>query len=79
MEKDTVLLFYECDAWHSRDSMNLKGVFSGMFALEDYLAKMLENDEIDEDDITQLRRHGQTQGRQDNFMIETETLNPDYE
>ena len=79
MGNDTVLMFYECDVWHTRSSMNLLGAFSDMLRLEDYLDKMRKDKKITEDDIEELRHSGQTQGKEINYYIDTQILNPEYE
>ena len=79
MENETVIIFYECDAWHSWSSMNLLGVFSETSELDHYLEQMKRTGKITDDDIEELQRLGQTQGHETNYYIDTQDINPKYE
>lgn len=75
---DTVLILYETDAWHTHASKSIIGVFSGADELNAYLQKMVRKRRISQDDYEELLSQNQTQGRQDNYMIEEEDVNPKY-
>lgn len=76
---DNVILLYSTDAWHSNSSRELIGAFSDQDKLDKYLSKMEQANKLTEEDMIMLANHGQTQGRNTNYLIETEILNPEYE
>jgi hypothetical protein len=74
-----VLLLYSTDAWHSHSSRELLGAFSRQDELDKYLSDMAQANRLTDEDMVRLVRHRQTQGRDTNYLIETEKLNPKYE
>lgn len=74
-----VILLYSTDAWHSNSSQELIGAFSDQDKLDKYLSKMEQANKLTDEDMMMLANHGQTQGRDTNYLIETEKLNPEYE
>nr|DAE55300.1 MAG TPA: hypothetical protein [Caudoviricetes sp.] len=74
-----VILLYSTDAWHSHSSRELIGAFSDQDKLDKYLSEMEQADELTDEDMMMLANHGQTQGRNTNYLIETEKINPEYE
>lgn len=73
-----IILLYSADAWRSHSSMRLEGVFSGRDTLNSYLNQMKCCDELTDYDLQMLSEQNQTQGRDTNYLIETETINPSY-
>lgn len=78
MEENEVILFYSCNAWHNRDSMDLKGVFTDKKAFDQYLKDMKKDKKLSKEDIQELEEIGQTQGHSLNYQIMKEYLNPVY-
>lgn len=76
---EEVTLLYSTDAWHSQSSRELLGAFSGQDELDKYLSDMERANRLTDEYMVMLARHGQTQGRDTNYLIETEKLNPEYE
>jgi hypothetical protein len=76
MEK--VYLLYNCNAWHSWDSYHLQGVFTGKEPLDAYLSDMKKEKLLTDENMEQLRLHGQTQGRKRNYVIEEQETDPNY-
>lgn len=76
---DEVCLLYSCDAWHSWESHNMIGAFTPRGALDKYLDAMKKDGKLDADDMSNLQSINQTQGKDTNYNILTETLNPKYE
>lgn len=76
---NNVILLYSTDAWHSHSSRELIGAFSDQEKLDKYLSKMERANKLTDEDMIMLANHGQTQGRDTNYLIETEKLNPEYE
>lgn len=76
---DEVIILYSTDAWHTHSSRELVGVFSGQDELNKYLSKMERADKLTNEDMTMLISHNQTQGRDTNYLVETEKINPKYE
>lgn len=76
---DEVIILYSTDAWHTHTSRELVGVFSGQDELNKYLSKMERADKLTNEDMTMLISHNQTQGRDTNYLVETEKINPKYE
>lgn len=75
---EEVKILYETDVWHSHSSKEIVGVFSDADELDIYLKKMVRKRKITQEDYEELLRQNQTQGRQNNFMIEEEELNPKF-
>lgn len=73
-----VLLLYSTDAWHSHSSRELLGIFSGQNELDKYLSDMERANRLTDEDMVMLVRHKQTQGRDTNYLVTTEILNPQY-
>jgi len=72
MKNSEIYLLYSCDAWHTYSSMKLLGVFDNMNTMaENYLTSLLSVEEVAE-----ILENSQTQGRETNYIILTEPLNP---
>ena len=73
-------LLYTCDAWHSQGSMSLQGIFTDEKAFKQYLDDMRKDkkNKLSREDIQELCQYNQTQGRDLNYLIEIEDLNPSY-
>lgn len=71
-----VFLLYSCDAWHSKESQNLIGIFSSKEKLELYTNELKTAGALNDNDLHQLRTIGQTQGLTINYMIKILPLNP---
>lgn len=78
MEENEVILFYSCNAWHNCSSMDLMGVFTDQTAFGQYLKDMKEDGLLSEEDMEQLTELNQTQGKELNYQIMNEELNPVY-
>lgn len=81
MNKETVILLYEGDAWLSRDSLYLRGIFTSGEDLRDYTQDMVAKGVIDEDGQEQLLNGWkQTSGigkwSECCFMVEPSEVNP---
>lgn len=82
MEKD-IHLIYEGDAWLSKDSLVLMGLYEDFDQAKDaILNEMAESGSFDEEngnDEESVRRmldnDGQTQGLETNYLIETAAMN----
>lgn len=70
------LILYSCDAWHSHASKVLIAVFSSHDSLCVYLREMQQNGTIDQKAYNELSTLLQTQGLAENYIVETEPLNP---
>lgn len=75
---DKVIMLYSTDAWHSQSSRELVGVFSGQGELNRYLSEMEQANELTDEDMAMLVSQNQTQGRDTNYLVETEKINPKY-
>ncbi|MDR3266215.1 MAG: hypothetical protein LBT24_01410 [Tannerella sp.] len=73
-----IYLLYSCNAWHSYDSFRLMGVFTNKKALQRYLSGMGKAKMLTKEDLEQLRRDKQTQGKERNYLIEEQEINPKY-
>jgi hypothetical protein len=74
-----VYLLYTCDIWHSNDSKSLLGVFTQVLSAETFAlinAQEGEEGELTHEHCKQLCDKAQTNGREENYIIETEELNP---
>lgn len=78
MKKGEVHILYSTDAWHSRSSRELLGVFSDLETLDEYIYKMRRKAKLSDEDLAGLNRENQTQGRDTNYLVITEILNPQY-
>ena len=76
--KYQLFVLYECDAWLSRASKDLIGVFTSQ-GLDLYLRNMNKACIISDYCFAMLRQQKQTQGLETNYIIETVTLDPEYE
>ena len=65
-----VYLLHTANQWHEHSSMRLVAAFTTMEYLINYI------DDLEEGEIEQLVELGQTQGRETNYVILTEKLNP---
>lgn len=73
-----VYILYECDAWHTRSSMEILGVFSDREAmtkaLRSYVEDFVKTGRLDADCVDELVDEfndlGQTQGYATNFTME---------
>lgn len=75
-ESHEVFLLYSTDAWHSRASRELIAVFSDREKLDEYIEAMGEEFNLSGNDIAMLLNQDQTQSREVNYLIESETMNP---
>ena len=73
-------LLYTCDAWHSHRSKSLQGIFTDEKAFKQYLEDMRKDkkNKLSREDIQELRQYNQTQGRDLNYLIDIEEINPQY-
>lgn len=78
-EETEITLLFSADAWHSTSSKELVAVFSDRNELEEYLSEMENQGELTDEDIAMLYRIDQTQGRDLNYSITTEKINPRYD
>lgn len=78
MEENEVILFYSSNAWHNYGSMDLEAVFTDQKAYARYLQDMRKDGQLSAGDIRQLEEINRTQGRELNYMMVTEELNPAY-
>lgn len=78
-EFQKVIILYSTDAWHTHISRELVGVFSNQDELNKYLSKMEQAKELTDYDMSMLVSQNQTQGRDTNYLVETEKINPKYE
>ena len=76
---DNVIMLYSTDAWHTHNSRELVGVFSNQDELNKYLSKMKRAGKVSDEDMAMLINYNQTQGRDINYLVETEKINPKYE
>lgn len=76
IEKGHALLLYSCNAWHEHSSKELLGVFTDNDSFIDYISDMKSSGQLSEETTEGLLRDRQTQGLEENYMIEEEMLNP---
>ncbi len=69
-----VYLLYRSDAWHSRSSMELIAPFSSLENMMEYLRRKKKEFRLTADDLTEFENNRQTQGRDENFLYESECL-----
>lgn len=71
-------ILYSCNAWHEHSSKRLLGVFTRPAMLDKFLIAMKKRSLINDNDMDMLLEHFQTQGKNINYMIEMEDLNPKF-
>lgn len=81
MKKNEIILLYEGDAWLSKSSLTLRGIFTTTEDLKDYTQDMAAKGAIDDYGFNQLNNgHGQTAGIGEwshcAFMVERTEVNP---
>lgn len=81
MNRNNVILLYEGDAWLSRHSLYLRGIFTTEDDFRRYTQDMAEKGVIDKDGLEQLQTgNGQTSGIGDwsnmMFMKKVADVNP---
>lgn len=77
-QKGQVRILFTTDAWHNHSSKVMIGVFTRMdkaLKAAGEHAKQSEEGEISGHDLELLQDIGQTQGRGENYIIETRELN----
>lgn len=82
MKKD-IYLIYEGDAWLSKDSLVLMGLYEDLNQAKDAILNEMaesgsfdeENGNDEEDVRSMLDNYRQTQGLETNYLIETAALN----
>lgn len=76
MEKQ-IFVLSSCDQWHTRDTYEPIGVFTSQaFAITNLTTYLKKSEEpLSKDDIDNLHRINQTQGRDVNYSIESFILN----
>lgn len=67
-----VILVFSADAWHTRSSKELMGVFS---SYEKAIKVLEENYDLSRDDLNNLKSIKQTQRRNVNFILECVNIN----
>lgn len=70
----TVQLVYTCDLWHCTASKSLFGVYSTKNKALKAIKK--NSPSISQNDINNLNAWNQTQGLEENYIIDSATLNP---
>lgn len=71
-------ILYSCNPWHEHSSLEILGVFTSPAKLRKYLNDMKKAGLIDDDDLDMLNELHQTQGRDLNYIIVNEGLNPKF-
>lgn len=69
-----VYLLYRSDAWHSRSSMELIASFSSLENMMEYLRRKKKEFHLTADDLTEFENNRQTQGRDENYLYESDYL-----
>lgn len=69
-----VYLLYRSDAWHSRSSMELVAPFSSFANMMEYLRRKKREFRLTEDDLEEFENNRQTQGRDENYLCESDYL-----
>ena len=72
IEKDSALLLYICDAWHTHPSKELIGIFTDSNKLFAYINDM----KLSEENTEELLQQHQTYGLDRNYLLKEEVLNP---
>ena len=73
-----VYLLFTTDAWHNPSTNDILGIFSSKeLAIKQAYktAKLNDDDPLSDDDILNLENIGQTQGRDNNFIIQDFNIN----
>ena len=78
IENVHALLLYSCDAWHTHSSKELLGVFTDNDRFNDYIGDMKSSGKLSGEDAEDLLSQNQTQGLDENYIIDEEELNPLY-
>ena len=76
--KNSVFVLFWCDLHHTHDSKRIAGVFESFnkaFDGANKFAKMSKEGRISIDDNLLLKRINQTQGRNENYIIEEWEIN----
>ena len=69
-----VYLLYRSDAWHSRSSMELIAPFSSLENMMEYLRRKKKEFRLTESDLEEFENNRQTQGRDENYLYESDYL-----
>ena len=69
-----VYLLYRSDVWHSRTSMELIALFSSFEKMMKYMRRKKREFHLTARDLEEFENLRQTQGRNDNFLYESEYL-----
>lgn len=69
-----VYLLYRSDAWHSRSSMELIAPFSSLENMMEYLRRKKKEFRLTESDLEEFENNRQTQGRDGNYLYESDYL-----
>lgn len=69
-----VYLLYRSDAWHSRASMELIAPFSSFGNMMEYLRRKKREYHLTESDLEEFENLRQTQGRNENYLYESDYL-----
>lgn len=78
IENGNAWLLYSSDAWHTHSSKALIGVFTDSDRFSDYIGDMRSSGKISGENAEYLLLHNQTQGLEENYIVEEEELNPLY-
>lgn len=70
----TVTIIYTCDAWHSHNSKSILGVFTTKEKAINAISR--HNNKLTISDISALSAFNQTQGLEENYLLDSATLNP---
>ena len=69
-----VYLLYRSDAWHSHSSMELVAPFSSLENMMEYLRRKKKEFRLTESDLEEFENNRQTQGRDENYLYESDYL-----
>ena len=69
-----VYLLYRSDAWHSRSSMELVAPFSSLENMREYLRRKKKEFRLTESVLEEFENNRQTQGRDENYLYESDYL-----
>ena len=69
-----VYLLYRSDAWHSRSSMELVAPFSSFENMMEYLRRKKKEFHLTTSDLEEFGNNRQTQGRDENYLYESDYL-----
>lgn len=73
-DRSQVYLLYRCDAWHSYSSMELIAPFSSFENMMEYLRRKKKEFHLTTSDLEELKNNRQTQGRDENYLYESDYL-----